>query len=65
MHAGSFLGQHFLILIDAHFKWMEIATSTVTIEHLRSIFATHGLPEMLATDNGSVFISEEFKTFSY
>ena len=39
-------------------------TSTVTIEHLRSIFATHGLTEMLVTDNGSVFTSEEFRTFT-
>ena len=45
-------------------KPVTAATSTVTIEHLRSIFATHGLPEMLVTDNGSVFTSEEFRTFT-
>ena len=45
-------------------KPVTTATSTVTIEHLRSIFSTHGLPEMLVMDNGSVFTSEEFKTFT-
>ena len=63
------MGRMFLILVDAHSKWMEVkpvssATSAVTIEQLRSIFATHGLPEMLVSDNGSVFTSEEFKDFT-
>ena len=68
-YAGPFLGRMFLILVDAHSKWIEVhpvttATSTITIEHLRMIFATHGLPEMLVTDNGSVFTSSEFKDFT-
>ena len=40
------------------------ATTAATIHHLRSIFATHGLPEMLVTDNASIFTSEEFKLFT-
>ena len=68
-YAGPFLGQMFLILVDAHSKWMEVKptntpTTTSTIQHLRSIFATHGLPEMLVTDNASIFTSEEFKLFT-
>ena len=35
-----------------------------TIQHLRSVFATHGLPEILVTDNNSIFTSEEFKLFT-
>ena len=57
----------FLILVDAHSKWMEVKptnAATSTISHLRSIFATHGLPEMLVTDNASIFTSEEFKLFA-
>ena len=38
------------------------STSTITIQHLHSIFATPGLAGMLITDNSSVFTSEEFKT---
>ena len=46
--AGPFQGKMFLIVVDAFSKWLEVkplaaATSTVTIEHLREIFATHGL----------------------
>ena len=38
--------------------------SAVTIEHLQAIFATHGLREVLVTDNGSVFCSAEFNKFT-
>ena len=37
------------------------STSLVTID--RSTFATLGLPEQLVTDNGTSFISEEFRQF--
>ena len=64
-YAGPFLGHMFLILIDAHSKWMEVhmtksSTSLATIEKMRSTFATLGLPEQLVTDNGTSFTSEEF-----
>ena len=39
------------------------ATTQATVEQLRSIFATHGLPEMFVMDNGTVFTSTEFQTF--
>ena len=66
--AGPFQGKMFLIVVDAFSKWLEVkpltaATSTVTIEHLREIFATHGLPATLVTDNGAQFTSTEFQTF--
>ena len=59
----------FLVVVDAYSKWMEVegvnaVTSTVTIEHLRAIFATHGFPEVLVTDNGTVFCSAEFNQFT-
>ena len=68
-YAGPLLGHMFLILVDAYSKWMEVkavktATSTITIEHLRNMFATHGLPEMLVTDNASYFTSQEFQDFA-
>ncbi len=59
----------FLVLIDAYSKWLEVkiassASSSITIKHLRSIFSTHGLPEVLVTDNGTCFTSQEFKDFT-
>ena len=67
-HAGPFLGKQFLLVVDAHSKWLEIeivnsTTSSSTIEKLRSMFATHGLPESIVSDNGTAFTSEEFREF--
>ena len=66
--AGSFLGHMYLVLVDAHSKWIEVhimqsITASKTIEVLRSIFATHGLPQKIVTDNGPTFTSDEFSQF--
>ena len=66
--AGPFLGKMYLILIDAHSKWMEVhitsaATSAVTINKMKLSFSTLGLPEILVTDNGPAFASQEFAAF--
>ncbi len=58
----------FLVVIDAHSKWLEVlpvpsATSAHTISVLRTVFATHGLPEILVSDNGAAFTSGEFGVF--
>ena len=67
-YAGPFLGKMFLITVDAHSKWLEAhvvdtPTSTGTIRKLQHMFATHGIPETIVTDNGSVFTSNEFQHF--
>ena len=67
-HAGPFLNKYYLILIDSYTKWLEVhivpsTSSEATIRVLRSIFATHGCPEQLVLDNGSGFVSSEFKSF--
>lgn len=67
-YAGPFLGKMFLILIDAHSKWMEVyplnsSTTAVTIQCLRRTFSQLGLPEMVVSDNGTCFTSMEFKEF--
>ena len=66
--AGPFLGRMFLVLIDSHSKWMDIQimqsiTSEKVIEVLKTIFATHGLPRKVVTDNGPSFTSTEFQDF--
>ena len=66
--AGPMQGRMFLILIDAHSKWLEVCqmsstSSGATIQHLRAIFSRFGLPETLVSDNGPQFSSEEFKSF--
>ena len=57
-----------LVLIDAHSKWLEAvpvvrATAEATTSALRHIFATHGLPEVIVSDNGSQFTAAEFENF--
>ena len=68
-YAGPFMNKYFLLLVDAHSKWIEVrpvnnATSTVTIDQLHSLFTKYRLPEMLVTGNGTVFTSDEFNTFT-
>jgi len=58
----------FLILVDAHSKWLEVypmssTTSTAVIQRLRTVFAQFGLPATVVTDNGPNFTSLEFKEF--
>ena len=58
----------FLVLVDAYSKWLEVhvmksTTFTATIEKLREIFATHGLPKTVVSDNGTNFLSNEFELF--
>ena len=67
-HAGPFQNKLYLIVADAYSKWVEAVpvsstNSTVTIEKLKMIFATHGLPEIVVADNASGFKSEEFGDF--
>ena len=67
-YAGPFLGHMWLIIIDAHSKWLEIfqmssTTSTATVQCLRDVFARFGLPERVITDNAPNFVSSEFSQF--
>ena len=62
------MGKMLLLIIDAHSKWMDIhcvksATSSVTIDKIRSTFASRGLPEIVVSDNGPNFVRSEFKSF--
>lgn len=66
--AGPFEGKMILVVIDSHSKWIEAyptdsSTSTKVIELSRTLFSQFGIPEVLVTDNGPCFVSEEFETF--
>ena len=66
--AGPFLGSMYLLSVDAHSKWLDIfpmqsISSAKTIEKLRILFANHGLPHKVVTDNGPSFTSAEFAEF--
>ena len=66
--AGPYLGHMYLVVVDAHSKWMDVIlmtsiSSAKTIEKLRIVFATQGIPQKVVTDNGTSFTSHEFKEF--
>ncbi|KAL5473647.1 hypothetical protein EMCRGX_G028155 [Ephydatia muelleri] len=65
---GPFLGKQFFIIVDAHSKWIDVCvvsspSSQQAIQALRRVFSTHGLPQILVSDNGAAFSSSEFQTF--
>ena len=67
-YAGPFMNSMFLIVVDAHSKWLEVfptsySTSEATIHYLNSTFAKFGLPEHIVTDNGTCFTSATFKNY--
>ena len=59
----------FFILSDVYSKWLEVKPRTEfsatgpTVWVLQSIFATHGLPKIIVSDNGSAVTSQEFGNF--
>lgn len=66
--ARPFMGQMFLVLVDAHSKWLEVhimsnITAPVTTETLRGIFSTHGMPDLIVTDNAPTFTNAVFEEF--
>lgn len=66
--AGPFMDNMFLVIVDAHSKWLDVhimksITSAKTIERLHILFANHGIPQKIVTDNGPSFTSDEFKRF--
>lgn len=58
----------FLVVVDAHSKWLEVemvpsATSANIIAKLQAMFATHELPQLIASDNGVAFTNSELQEF--
>ena len=58
----------YLLVADYYSKFPVIrkltsTTSSSIINHLKSIFAEHGIPQTLVSDNGPQYSSREFETF--
>ena len=64
----SIFNQNFLIVVDYTSKYFEISLlpntlSETVIGHTKSIFAHHGVPETVISDNGPQFISGKYDKF--
>ena len=64
-YLGPFLGHMWLLMIDAHSKWMEVfqmssTSSSATIQCLHDVFAKFVLPNRIVSNNAPNFVSAEF-----
>ena len=62
-------GDHYLLVVDYFSRYPEIAkltstTSAAVTTCLKSIFARHGIPETVRSDNGPQYSSHEFSAFA-
>ena len=60
---------HYLLVIDYFSRYIEVAkltseSSASVIKHMKSIFARHGIPQEVVSDNGPQYSSREFANFS-
>jgi transposase InsO family protein len=66
--AGPFEGRHWLVLVDALSKWVEVrhlqtTTATAVCDALQNIFCTFGIPRIIVSDNGPQFTAGDFERF--
>ena len=62
-------GSDYLIIVDYFSRFPEIiklhsTNSATVIEALKTIFARHGIPQTLVTDNGPQYTADEFAKFA-
>ena len=70
---GTYIFQYdqrdYLVLVDYLSNWIEVEllkniTSKEVIREMQRQFARHGIPDVLVSDNGRQFVSEEFEEFT-
>ena len=67
-YAGPINNHMLLLVVDAFSKWIDVfpvksASSANTIARLSTLFANHGIPDSIVSDNGLPFTSAEMKEF--
>ena len=61
--------KEYIVLVDSYSDYVEVSqlkvtTSTVLIEFYKEQFSRHGIPDILMTDNGPQYTSQEFMEFT-
>eukprot|EP00057_Strongylocentrotus_purpuratus_P018713 XP_011673187.1 PREDICTED: uncharacterized protein K02A2.6-like [Strongylocentrotus purpuratus] len=59
-------GKSFLIVVDYYSRWIEVKqlqgqSTMAVISSLKEIFAVHGIPDLVVSDNGPQFANENFR----
>ena len=62
-------GKVYLIVTDYYSRWFEIKelrneTSQVVIQALKELFAIHGIPDLIISDNGPQYSADSFREFA-
>ena len=62
-------GKVYLIVTDYYSRWFEIKelrneTSQVVIQALKELFAIHGIPDLMMSDNGPQYSADSFREFA-
>ena len=62
-------GEHYLVAVDYFSRYPEViklttTTSAAVISALKSLFSRYGIPEVVRSDNGPQFASQEFASFA-
>lgn len=60
----------YLLIVDYYSRWIEVRhlpnsqTAGEVITAMKSVFGTHGIPDIVISDNGPQYASESFKLFA-
>ena len=62
-------GHSYLLIVDYYSRYIEVArlnqtTAEEVILHTKSIFARHGIPDLVVSDNGPQYSSEAYANFA-
>lgn len=65
----TFQSREYILIADSYsgffdFRQLRHTTTKEVVEHLKSWFATHGIPAKLESDNGPQYASMEFRRFA-
>ena len=68
-HLFEMKGHSYLLIVDYYSRYIEVArlnrtTAEEVILHTKSIFARHGIPEVVVSDNGPQYSSEAYANFA-
>ena len=58
----------YLVIIDYYSRWIEIKqltslTSDCVMSRVKTVFTTHSIPDVVVSENGRQFVSDEFRKF--